>query len=105
MEFDHYIYAMLAVGIWMLGYFHTGRIVRPKWKLLGKFVFYVGVSLGFVGWINHYALVFILGHPLIGLIFHTVICRKYNIHWLTCEPEDQYIKLSERWAKGHLAES
>ena len=99
MENFQYIYLSLAIAIWVAGYFHTGRFVRPKWKIPGKFLFYIGISIGLILWIGHYSLIFILGHQLAGLIFHIKICKRHNINWKTCEPREKYLELWERWAK------
>ncbi|BDS10132.1 hypothetical protein [Aureispira anguillae] len=93
-------YAIFAALIWMLGYFHAGRFVRPKWKIPGKFIFYVGVSTTLVHWFGHWGLLFIVLHPLVGLLFHCKVCKENNIDWLTCEPQEKYLELQEKWAKG-----
>ncbi|MFY9243649.1 MAG: hypothetical protein WAO74_11540 [Polaribacter sp.] len=98
-----YIYIILSVIIWILGYFHTGKYVRPKWKIPGKFIFYLGISTLLVLWINHYSLIFIFGHQLLGLYFHTKVCKKHNINWFSCEPKEKYLKLQEKWAKGDFS--
>lgn len=94
------IYGLLATTIWTVGYFHTGKYVRPKWKIPGKFLFYLIVSLLLVYWFKHLALFFIIGHPLIGLVFHIQVCKRHQINWLTCEPKGKYLQLQEKWAKG-----
>lgn len=99
------IYLLLSILIWFVGYFHNGRFVRPRWKILGKFIFYVGVSFVLVRWFDHWGLIFILGHPVLGLIFHTKVCRAHDINWLTCQPREKYIELQQKWAKGDFANS
>ena len=99
MENFQYSYLVLAIVIWILGYFHNGRFVRPKWKIPGKFIFYNGISYILILWYQEYALFFILGHPIIGLIFHTIVCVKYDINWFTCYPEEKYLELTEKLAK------
>src|SRR5690606_42116327 len=94
------IYLAIATAIWFAGYFHSGRFVRPKWKIPGKFIFYVGVSFALVQWIAHWGLVFIVGHPTIGLYFHIKVCNENNIDWITCVPRDKYLELQEKWSKG-----
>lgn len=96
-------YILLSIIIGVIGYFHNGKFVRPKWKIAGKFIFYVAVSTLLTYWLNHYSLLFIIGHPLIGLIFHIKICKKHNINWQTCEPKEKYIELQEKWAKGNFS--
>lgn len=95
-----YLYSLLATTVWILGYLHTGRFVRPRWKIPGKFVFYVGMSALLTYWIGHFSLLFIIGHPLTGLIFHIRVCKKHQINWKTCEPKEKYLALQEKWAKG-----
>lgn len=97
-------YTILAVMIWFIGFFHNGKFVRPKWKIPGKFIFYVGVSFLLTHWFNHYALFFIVGHPLIGFMFHLKICKKHDINWISCEPKEKYLALQEKWAKGDFSE-
>ncbi len=94
------IYLLLASIIWFAGYFHTGRFVRPRWKVPGKFIFYMGLSYALVHWFGHWGLLFIIAHPIIGLIFHIRVCKENQIDWMTCEPKEKYLKLQEKWAKG-----
>ena len=98
----HIIYLLVAIVTWILGYFHTGRFVRPKWKIPGKFLFYIAVSFGLAIWINHLSLIFIIGHPLVGIIFHIRACQKNGINWVKCEPREEYLKLQEKWARGEF---
>lgn len=94
------IYIILAILIWFIGYFHHGKFVKPRWKIPGKFFFYVGVSFALSYWFLHWSLLFIVLHPLIGFIFHVRVCKKHHINWKTCEPKQKYIELQEKWAKG-----
>lgn len=98
-------YLIISVVIWLLGYLHTGRFVRPKWKIPRKCIFYVGISFVLVSWLGHWALPFIIGHPLVGLLFHTKICKEHNIDWRTCEPKEKYLELQEKWARGDFNNS
>ena len=95
-------YIVLAVLTWILGYFHTGKFVRPRWKQYGKFVFYITVSTLLVIYVKHYSLIFIVGHQLLGLIFHIRVCKHHKINWITCEPRSVYLKLHEQWGKGNF---
>lgn len=102
METYQIIYILLAIVIWFLGYFHTGKFVKPKWKQYGKFVFYMLVSVILIIYVKHYSLIFIIGHQLLGLIFHIKACKRHNINWLTCQPRNAYLKLHEEWGKGNF---
>ncbi|MEQ9299594.1 MAG: hypothetical protein RIF33_13560 [Cyclobacteriaceae bacterium] len=93
---------VLALAIWMAGYFHTGKYVRPKWKIPGKLAFYLLVSASLIYFFNYYALIFILGHPLLGLVFHIKVCNKHDINWTNCAPKEKYLELQEKWARGEF---
>ncbi|MEM9671492.1 MAG: hypothetical protein AAF992_02805 [Bacteroidota bacterium] len=93
-------YFLLALVLWVAGYLHTGRFVRPRWKQAGKLLFYLGVSALLIYWIGPYSLIFIIGHPLIGLIFHIRVCNQHGINWRSCQPREKYIALQEKWARG-----
>jgi hypothetical protein len=97
-----YIYILLAILIWTAGYFHSVKYVLPRWKRTGKFIAYIGISITLLYYFNHYALIFIIGHPLLGIILHIIVCKKHDIDWLTCQPEEKYIALQEEWAKGNF---
>lgn len=96
-------YLILALLIWFAGYFHNGKLVRPKWKVPGKLLFYVGVAFVLTHWWQHYALLFIIGHPLIGLVFHTKICSAHGINWFSCQPHEKYLEVQQKWAKGDFS--
>ncbi|MEM8896768.1 MAG: hypothetical protein AAGC85_01625 [Bacteroidota bacterium] len=96
-------YLLLALLIWGLGYLHSGRFVQPRWKIPGKFFFYVSVSAVLAWYLGAYSLFFIILHPLIGLIFHIRTCEKNGIKWLSCEPREKYLALQEKWARGDFS--
>lgn len=98
-----YIAFGLASLLWIAGYFHTGRLVRPKWKIPGKYVFYVGVSVALAWWLGPWCLLFIVLHPLIGLLFHIRVCQKHGIDWRTVQPREKYMELQEKWARGDFS--
>jgi ABC-type transport system involved in multi-copper enzyme maturation permease subunit len=101
-ETYYYFYLLLAFVIWCLFYhFFGGRFIRPNWKKPGKLTLYLIISWWLLAWIGHYALVFIILHPISGAMGHCFICKKYDINWRTCQPEKKYIALTERWAKGN----
>ena len=99
-----FYYLGLALLIWLFGYqFAGGRFVLPKWKRPGKLIAYLFFSWLLLQWIGHYALIFIIGHQLIGIIGHVLICRKHDINWRTCQPEEKYRALMEKWARGDFS--
>ncbi|WP_347926140.1 hypothetical protein [Pontimicrobium sp. SW4] len=94
------VYIVLSVTIWFIGFFHIGKYVKPIWKRYSKFVFYFGMSILLIFWVKHYSLIFIVGHQVLGLVFHIKACKKHDIDWKTCEPKDKYLELHEQWGKG-----
>jgi hypothetical protein len=103
-ETYQYIYFLSAIVIWFLGYhFFGGRFIRPEWKKGGKLIAYLGISGILIIWVGHYALIFIIGHQLLGGIGHLVICKKNGIDWKTCQPEEKYLELTNKWAKGKFS--
>jgi hypothetical protein len=49
---------------------------------------------------GHYAIQFIFGHQLLGGVGHFIICKKHGIDLRTSQPEERYIDLREKLAKG-----
>ncbi|MCI5056214.1 MAG: hypothetical protein MRY83_08900 [Flavobacteriales bacterium] len=99
----HFYYLLLACIIWGFSYkYFGGRFVRPKWKIPGKLIGYLIISFILLILIDHYALLFIIGHQALGGIGHYVICKKHDINFWTCEPEAKYLELTEKWAKGNF---
>ena len=93
-----------ALLLWLFGYqFCGGRFVRPRWKQLGKLVVYLLFSWLLLRWMGSWALLFILGHQALGMLGHVVICRKHGIDWRTCQPEEKYLALTEKWARGDFS--
>ena len=50
------------------------------------------------------ALIWIIGHPSLGVAGHIWWCRRHGIDWLTCEPRDRYLELRP-WAKEDAFEN
>ena len=99
-----YFYFTFAVILWFLSYhFFGGRFIRPKWKKAGKLIAYLIISGVMLVVIGHYALIFIVGHQMLGGVGHFIICKKNGIDWRTCQPEERYIALTEKWAKGNFS--
>jgi hypothetical protein len=100
-ETYHLYYLVLAAIIWIICFrFFGGRFVRPKWKQTGKFISYITISFVLLTLFGLYALIFIVGHQAVGGIGHYVICKKHDIDFWTCKPEEKYLSVTEKWAKG-----
>lgn len=105
-ETFHFYYLLLAAIIWFFSFrFFGGRFVRPKWKQTGKFIAYITISFVLLTLVGHYALIFIIGHQALGGIGHYIICRKHGIDFWTCEPEEKYLEVTEKWAKGDFSKT
>lgn len=101
----HTYYLIAAVLIWAFSYrYFGGRFVRPKWKLAGKFIAYLMISFVLLLKVGHYALIFIIGHQALGGVGHYYICKKYNIDFWTCQPEEKYLEVTQKWASGNFKE-
>lgn len=99
----HLFYLIAAVIIWLFSYhFFGGRFVRPKWKQPGKLIAYLIISFVLLLLIGHFALIFIVGHQLLGGIGHYYICKNHDIDFWTCKPEEKYLEVTERWSTGNF---
>lgn len=93
MMIDMAVAVVLQVGLCLL----FGRFVAPRWKILGKLVFFFAIAITLSLWVGHWSLLWIIGHPALGVGGHVYWCRKHGIDWLTCEPRDRYLELRP-WA-------
>lgn len=72
----------------------TWRLVWPRWKLVGKVVFFVaGVAL-LSWWIGHWSILVAWVHQGVGLGFHVWFCRKHGFTWYAVEDPERYVALS-----------
>jgi hypothetical protein len=97
MQTYQYTYIVLAIVVFIFGYFHTGRHLRPRWKIAGRMLMYLGGATVTVVWLHHFSLMFIIGYPVVGLILHTQLCEKNGIDWWTCEPVEKFAALRNSW--------
>lgn len=80
-----------AVGTTLLGHFGEGL---PRSKRLSKWAVYFGATALISKTAGRpWTLVWILGLPGIGAIFHVWWCRRHGIDPLTAEPRDEYYRL------------
>ncbi len=98
-EIFHFYYLILAVIIWVVSYrLFGGRFIRPQWKKAGKFIAYLIASFILLVLFGHYALIFIIGHQALGGLGHYMICKKHDINFWTCQPEERYLEVTKKWA-------
>jgi hypothetical protein len=96
---------VIAMLFWMAGFAVFGRFIVPRWKVGGKLVFYLVVAVLLSRWVGHWSLVWILGHPLLGIWGHWLWCRRHGISWLTCQPRDRYLALRPWAAQDGFAQT
>ena len=87
----------IALTLWFAGFLIFGRFIAPRWKVGGKLAFYLAVSAALSFYFGHWSLLWIIGHPLLGIGGHIWWCNKHQISWLTCQPREKYLQLRP-WA-------
>lgn len=87
----------VALTLWLAGFAVFGRFIAPRWKVAGKFIFYLAAAAALSAWLGHWSLILIVGHQLLGVSGHVWWCRRHGINWLTCEPRAKYLELRP-WA-------
>lgn len=101
LETYQFFYIGAAALIWGAGFMICGgKHIRPKWKQSGKLISYLIFTTILLIWVGHYAVIFIIGHQMIGWVFYYKICKEHGIDWKTCEPADKYLALMEKWGRG-----
>lgn len=69
-----------------------GGFALPRSRFLGQAALYLliaGILSSSFGW---WGLIWILGHPALGLLAHVTWCRNNGIEWRTCEPREDYLR-------------
>ena len=89
----------VALAIWLAGFALFGRFIAPRWKVVGKLLFFLLVTGLLTAWLGYWALVWAVGHPALGVGGHVWWCRKHGIDWLRCQPRERYLELRP-WAQG-----
>ncbi|MEU8001458.1 hypothetical protein AB0B66_09895 [Catellatospora sp. NPDC049111] len=82
---------IIAVCSPTFGHFES---VRPLWTRVARWLAYLAVTgvLGAsVG--RPWTLVWVVGWPTAGLVFHFIWCLRNGIHPVTSEPRDRYEQL------------
>lgn len=87
----------IAAVVQLLLFALFGRFVAPRWKAYGKVGFYFLITWILATSLGWWSLIWIIGHPALGVFAHSFWCRKNGIDWLTCQPRDEYLRLRP-WA-------
>jgi hypothetical protein len=92
---------VVAVLLWLGGFALFGRFIAPRWKIGGKLAFYLAVTALLHVAVGHWALIWVVAHPLTGIAGHAWWCRRHGIDWIRCEPRARYLALRP-WAAPRL---
>ncbi len=76
----------------------TLRLVFPPWKRFGKVVVYLSLATVLAFFFGWWSLLFILGHPALGLALHIAWCRRDGLDWQRLDAEE-YRKSQEDWVR------
>ena len=87
MRADVVIDLLIAAVIWGSMYMWIGRFTLLQWKQGVRGVVFLAVSALLSYFVGHWSLVFIIGHPLLGLLIHVLWCRSHGLHWVRFDPE------------------
>ena len=85
---------IIAIATPAFGHFET---VRPLWIRIVRWLAYLAVS-GVLGATvgRPWTLIWVLGLPTVGAVFHVTWCLRHGINPLTAEPRDRYEQLRGR---------
>jgi len=65
----------VALILWLGSFTIFGKFIVPRWKLAGIF-FFMATSFLFSYIVSHWSLLWIIGHPLVGIGGHMWWCKK-----------------------------
>ena len=71
--------------------------VRPTLTRIARWLVYLGIT-GLFGLLigRPWTFVWVVGWPLVGIIFHITWCLRHGINPITAEPRDKYEQLRAR---------
>jgi len=90
---------MIAVVLEAFGLWLTAHLVWPRWKVVGKTMFYLSLSTALSWYWPRWALIFIIGHPLLGLGIHIWLCHSWGLSWWNVDAE-KYNQAQKDWVKS-----
>ena len=86
----------IAAGMWLGPYLLIGRFTWLQWKQGVRAALYFTLAGLLSFFFGHWSLLFILGHPLVGLLIHVAWCRAHGFDWLRFDPE-AYQRSEKEW--------
>ncbi len=57
----------------------VGRLAYPRWKLVGRPVFALGVTALLSSWVGHWSLLYAVGQPVLGISLHAAWCMTHGL--------------------------
>jgi len=83
----------IAGGLQVFLFALFGRFEVPRWKVLSKIGFYFVLTWILATAFGWWSVIWIAGHPALGVVAHAFWCGNHGIDWRTCEPRDEYLRL------------
>lgn len=85
---------VIAIATPVFGHFET---VRPTWMRIVRWLAYLAIT-GLLGSTvgRPWTLVWVIGLPAAGGVFHLAWCLRHGINPMTAEPRDRYEQLRAR---------
>lgn len=103
METSLAVQMALAVLLQVYIYLLFGKYLVPRWKVVPQIAFYLLISWIIATSLGWWALIWIAGHPALGVFAHASWCRNNGIDWKTCEPREEYLRLRPWGAEDEFA--
>jgi hypothetical protein len=84
---------LLAVAVVGQAVFAVFEVETPPWRKILKWGIVIGVTVGLSRVVGHWAVLFPLLGGFLGVIGHTVWCRRHGIDPLRATPRRKYYEL------------
>lgn len=94
-----YVPVLISVAIALVLVPITWNLICPNWKRYGKVIFSLLIATVLAINFGWWSLIFVIGHPLIGLAVHIWWCRKCGLNWKSPDA-DEYRASQQAWVEG-----
>ena len=81
------LFVLQTVG---MSVFAAFDVETAAWRMIVKWLFIGGVTVGLYYWVGHWSLAFPLFMAVMGTTVHYVWCKKNGIHPTRCTPRRKY---------------
>lgn len=76
----------------------TGHLQWPKWKAISKTLVYILITAIGYYFIGNLIYIYVLGHPILGLLIHIFWCKKHSLNWINTDKK-MYIESQKKYFK------